>query len=72
MPFFSFRSEHGISLRRRLKIISFCAACIQRGVWFHPFHTMFLCAAHGDRDIAETLAVTEHAFAVVAGQAAKL
>ena len=38
------------------------AAAVQRGVYFHPWHNMFLCAAHTDEDIAQTLKVSEEAF----------
>jgi glutamate-1-semialdehyde 2,1-aminomutase len=38
------------------------AACVRRGVYLHPYHNMFLCAAHTEADIAETLAATDDAF----------
>jgi glutamate-1-semialdehyde 2,1-aminomutase len=37
-------------------------AAVQRGVYLHPWHNMFLCAAHTDEDIARTLEVTDDAF----------
>ena len=42
---------------------------VKRGVYLHPWHNMFLCAAHTEADIARTLEVTEEAFATL-GQAA--
>jgi glutamate-1-semialdehyde 2,1-aminomutase len=40
----------------------FVAEAVQRGVYLHPWHNMFLCAAHTERDIARTLEVTDEAF----------
>ena len=39
------------------------AAAVRRGVYFHPWHNMFLCAAHTEADIARALEVTDDAFA---------
>lgn len=36
--------------------------CIERGVYFSPYHNMFLTAAHTVHDIDKTLAVTAEAF----------
>jgi glutamate-1-semialdehyde 2,1-aminomutase len=41
------------------------AAAVARGVYLHPWHNMFLCAAHTEADIARTLEVTEDAFAAL-------
>lgn len=38
---------------------------VQRGVWFHPYHTMFLTGAHTADDIEQTLRVTDAAFRAV-------
>jgi glutamate-1-semialdehyde 2,1-aminomutase len=38
---------------------------VKRGVYFHPWHNMFLSAAHTDLDIDRTLDVTDHAFAAL-------
>ncbi|MDI3559081.1 aminotransferase class III-fold pyridoxal phosphate-dependent enzyme [Bradyrhizobium sp. Arg816] len=46
---------------------AFCSAMLARGVYFHPKHNMFLCAAHTEADIAEALEAAEHGFAMVAG-----
>ena len=37
--------------------------CVQGGAYLHPYHNMFLSAAHGDTDIAQTLEITDQAFA---------
>ncbi len=47
----------------------FCRTALAKGVYFHPRHNMFLCAAHGEAEIEEALkaadaglqAVAEHA-----------
>lgn len=36
--------------------------CLKRGVYFHPYHNMFLSAAHGEAEIKETLAASDLAF----------
>lgn len=38
------------------------AAAVRRGVYVHPFHNWFLCAAHDDRSIRTALERTEQAF----------
>lgn len=45
---------------------AFCSAAISKGVYFHPKHNMFLCAAHTEADIAIALEAAEHGFAAVA------
>lgn len=40
----------------------FCNEAAQRGVYMHPWHNMFLCAAHREVDIAEALENTDGAF----------
>jgi len=47
---------------------AFCNAAIQKGVYFHPKHNMFLCAAHSEADITAALAAAEHGFAAVRAQ----
>jgi len=44
----------------------FVTECIRRGVYFSPYHNMFLSAAHGDEDIKFTLSATDDAFAALA------
>jgi glutamate-1-semialdehyde 2,1-aminomutase len=38
---------------------------VKRGIYLHPWHNMFLCAAHTEADIVQTLEVTDHAFAAL-------
>ena len=45
---------------------TFCAAALANGVYFHPKHNMFLCAAHTEADIAQALDAAELGFAAVA------
>jgi glutamate-1-semialdehyde 2,1-aminomutase len=42
----------------------FCwtAEAVKRGVYLHPFHNMFICSAHTEADVRQTLAVTDEAF----------
>ena len=40
---------------------AFVAECVTRGVLLHPWHNLFLCAAHTDADIERTLEVTSAA-----------
>lgn len=44
----------------------FCVTALRHGVYMHPWHNMFLSAAHGQADIDLALQGTEHAFEVVA------
>ena len=41
-------------------------AVARRGVYLHPYHNMFLCAAHTEADIRQALDATEEAFAELA------
>ena len=49
---------------------AFCAAALRHGVYLHPRHNMFLCAAHTEENIAEALEAAEHGFAAAAEAAA--
>ncbi len=44
---------------------AFVAECAARGVLLHPWHNLFLCAAHSDADIDRTLEVTLAALRVM-------
>ena len=46
----------------------FVAEAVQRGVYLHPWHNMFVCAAHTGDDIAEALQRTDGAFAALKKQ----
>ncbi|MBX9453669.1 MAG: aminotransferase class III-fold pyridoxal phosphate-dependent enzyme [Mesorhizobium sp.] len=61
MPVFLFDGDEDRSLGSR-----FCLEALNRGVYFHPTHTMFLSAAHTSEIIDETLEITEEAFKAVA------
>lgn len=40
-------------------------ACLERGVYLSPYHNMFLSAAHGPAEVAQTLEAADAAFADV-------
>lgn len=40
----------------------FVTECLKRGVYFSPYHNMFISSAHGDAEINETLEATDQAF----------
>jgi glutamate-1-semialdehyde 2,1-aminomutase len=48
------------------------SAMLARGVYVHPWHNMFLCAAMTDADIDQTLTAAEGAFAALKANAAGL
>ena len=43
MPFPWFEEDENLYLLQR-----FCGLCAEEGVFFHPHHNWFLCAAHGE------------------------
>jgi glutamate-1-semialdehyde 2,1-aminomutase len=45
---------------------------LKRGVYVHPWHNMFLCAAMAEADIDQALNAAERAFAALKAQAATL
>lgn len=61
MPLIMFDEDHDGS-----KGELFCSTLLTHGVYFHPKHNMFLCAAHTDADIEATLFAAEIGFAAVA------
>jgi glutamate-1-semialdehyde 2,1-aminomutase len=61
MPVLLFEGDEDRSLGNR-----FCLEALQRGIYFHPAHTMFLSAAHTKAVIDETLEITEEVFKAVA------
>ncbi len=48
------------------KVTLWASEATRRGVYLHPWHNMFLCAAHTEADVAEALEKTEEAFSAVA------
>ncbi len=67
MPLFLFDEDP--DMRRGF---AWSSAMLERGVYVHPWHNMFLCAAMTDADIDETLNAAEGAFKHLAGVAPKL
>jgi glutamate-1-semialdehyde 2,1-aminomutase len=45
---------------------AFCALALERGVYLHPKHNMFLSVAHRPDDIDRALEATDRAFAALA------
>jgi glutamate-1-semialdehyde 2,1-aminomutase len=62
IPFMTFVADEGRFARSRV----FAAACAARGVYLHPHHNWFLCAAVGDAELARVLQVTDAALRDVA------
>lgn len=60
LPFITFSNESNLYRNQR-----FALEAINRGVFMHPHHNWFLCAAHREADIAQTLEVADSAFACV-------
>ena len=47
------------------KGVLFVTEAVERGVYLHPFHNMFLCAAHTRDEVATALERTDEAFGAV-------
>ncbi len=60
LPFLSFADE-----RNFYRSQTFCREAVRRGVFFHPHHNWFLCAAHQEAEIDEALAASDAAFEIV-------
>ncbi|MDE2357210.1 MAG: aminotransferase class III-fold pyridoxal phosphate-dependent enzyme [Alphaproteobacteria bacterium] len=60
MPLFLFEDDPDIRLG-----FAWCSQMLARGVYLHPWHNMFLCAAMTTADIDETLDAAEGAFEAV-------
>jgi len=58
IPFLTFNGERYFYQNQ-----AFSVEMAKRGVFFHPHHNWFLCAAHGPEEIAETLVAADEAFA---------
>jgi glutamate-1-semialdehyde 2,1-aminomutase len=67
MPLFLFDEDPDMRM-------GFCwsSEMLKRGVYVHPWHNMFLCAAMTERDIDEALDAAEGAFAALKAQRASL
>ena len=64
MPYMTFKADAGHHDRAKV----FCGACARSGVYVAPRHNWFISAAHTERDIEQTLDVTERAFEAVRKQ----
>ncbi|MFH1067557.1 MAG: aminotransferase class III-fold pyridoxal phosphate-dependent enzyme [bacterium] len=60
LPFLTFAEETNFYRSQR-----FAAECVKRGIFFHPHHNWFLCAAHQPKDVQETLQKADAAFEVI-------
>jgi glutamate-1-semialdehyde 2,1-aminomutase len=58
VPYMTFKDDHNLR-----KIQAFSTLAAAEGLFLHPHHNWFLCAAHTDAVIDETLARTDRAFA---------
>jgi len=67
MPLILFKNDPDLRLG-----VAFCEAMLQRGIYFHPWHNMFLCGAMRASDIEQTVAAADGAFAEVARSRAML
>jgi glutamate-1-semialdehyde 2,1-aminomutase len=67
MPLFLFEDDPDLR-----KGFCFASEMLRRGVYVHPWHNMFLCAAMTEADIDLTLAAADGAFAALKRQSASL
>jgi glutamate-1-semialdehyde 2,1-aminomutase len=67
MPLFLFDDDPDLR-----KGYCFSSEMLARGVYVHPWHNMFLCAAMTEQDIDEALEAAEGALAALKRQAASL
>ena len=74
-------SSHGFSIRQTGPVVmpqilfdedptfkigyGWVSECLKRGVYFHPYHNLFLCDAHSEAEIDATLAASDEAFAAL-------
>lgn len=63
MPFMRFADETNF-----FKLQRFCALAASEGVFLHPHHNWFLCAAHTQGDIQQATDAASRAFAKLAGE----
>jgi glutamate-1-semialdehyde 2,1-aminomutase len=61
LPLIMFENDPGFA-----KGYFWCQAMLQRGVYMHPWHNMFICAAMTDDDIAFAVQAADEAFAALA------
>ncbi|MDH2430673.1 aminotransferase class III-fold pyridoxal phosphate-dependent enzyme [Sphaerisporangium sp. TRM90804] len=58
IPWLSFEADETLE-----KAMAWSAACLEEGVYLHPWHNWFLSAAHTDADVDRALQGTDAAFA---------
>jgi glutamate-1-semialdehyde 2,1-aminomutase len=57
MPYMTFAGDPGLEKSR-----FFCGEAARRGIFFHPHHNWFVCAALTDADLAKTVEVSQECF----------
>ncbi|HON77610.1 MAG TPA: glutamate-1-semialdehyde 2,1-aminomutase, partial [Spirochaetota bacterium] len=57
MPFMNFHDDPTFEKNRY-----FCGEAAKRGIFFHPHHNWFVCAAMEEKDIQHTLEVSSLCF----------
>ncbi len=57
MPFMCFADDPTFEKNRY-----FCGEAARRGIFFHPHHNWFVCAAMDEKDIRQTLDVSAECF----------
>ena len=62
-PFFRFENDPGFQLQE-----DFCAAIMRKGVFLHPHHNSFLCAAHNEEVIDSALTKAEQALSEISSE----
>jgi glutamate-1-semialdehyde 2,1-aminomutase len=67
MPTILFKDDPDLRLD-----MAFTAAMMQRGIYFHAFQNVFICAAMTKEDIAQTIGVADDAFRDLAGRRFKI
>lgn len=60
MPFMNFEGDQTFEVNRY-----FCGEACRRGIFFHPHHNWFVCAAITDADIQKTIEVSAECFKLV-------
>jgi glutamate-1-semialdehyde 2,1-aminomutase len=67
MPLFLFDDDRGLA-----KGFAWCSAMLERGVYVHPWHNMFLCAAMTEADIDFALDAAEASFDLLKANRAEI
>lgn len=67
MPQILFRGDSQFKLG-----YGWASECLKRGAYVHPYHNMFISAAHSEAEIARTLEITDQAFEALRGKRDRL